>query len=355
MASSPRTWSLERRLDLIGLVLVLALGVWVGLFAGAGEGRPAPVLALLGGIAIAYAVGQGLAQHGALLHQSVAGAVAGSVVLTWPGILAAGGEPTGYANANATITALGCIAALGAAVQASSFAARRGWAGLSLLLTAATALTGSVAGTVALLVALGLLGLGAASRWPPFPIVGGLCIASIVLGATVAIALGADPAGLGERAGVRGELWAAAAAFADEEPMRGIGPGMFAERNPVSSDADLRWAHHGHLQTAAELGVVGWALVLAVGGWAWVRLWHASASGTRDPTLGGAVLVVVGLHGAVDYVWHVPAVMVLAAGIVGVVCASTVTVAGDAPSIPPMHDRRTAIAPDREDHPMAAR
>lgn len=309
--------SSPRLLDASGLGLVALLALWVGTLAGGGDGRPWPVLLLLAGLVLATAVGRVLAARPGVVPKVVAVGVAGSLVLTWPGVLSAGGAPLGYANANATLSSLGLIAALAAARTEHDVGARRGWIGLAMLLGALTVATGSVAGVLALLVALGLLGLSAATSWAGFAVVGGLAAVSLSLGVTTAVALGSDIGGLGERAEVRGELWAAAADFSRDEPAIGIGPGQFAERNPVSTDADLRWAHHGYLQVAAELGLVGLVLVAALAGWVWAVLWVAAADQPASASLAAAAVAVVGLHGTVDYVWHLSPVLAVCCALFG--------------------------------------
>ena len=312
-----------RHLDAIGLGLVLLLAVWVGVFAGGGEGRPWPVLLLLAGMVIATAVGRVLAVRPGSVPRLVAVGVAGSIVLTWPGMLSAGGAPLGYANGNATLSSLGVVAAIAAARDEADMATRRGWIGLAGLLGALTVAAGSVAGVLALAVALGLLSLSALTRWAGFAVIGGLVAVSLTLGVTTAVALGSDIAGLGDRAETRGELWAAAAAFAGDEPLRGIGPGKFAEQNPVSTDDDLRWAHHGYLQVASEHGLVGLVLVAALAGWAWVTLWATSIRRPAAASLAAAPVTVVGLHATVDYVWHLPPVLLTACALLGAGTAHT--------------------------------
>lgn len=318
MIRRQRSRSTGTQLDAVGLILVLALAVWVGVFAGGGDGRPGPVLWLLAGSVVSFAVGRSLSPHAAVALPVVAVAITGSVALTWPGILQSGGAPTGYANANATLTAIGVIAAIGAALHADRPLDRRTWIGLGCVLVVATVLTGSVAGVASLLVALVLLGLSLATRWPAFAVAGGLIAVSLALGTTTAIALGGDPAGLGDRAGVRGELWSAAADIARDDPVDGIGPSEFADANPVSRDADLRWAHHGFLQVAAELGFVGLGGVLAIIAWVGGRSWSLAERRPVSAALAASVMAVVGFHGVVDYTWHTPTVVLVASLLLGV-------------------------------------
>ena len=296
-----------RPLDLGGLVVVALLAVWVA----TGEGRRGPVLALLAAMVLAVAVGRVLARRAPQPFGLVTVGVAGAVVVTWPGLLEVTGAPTGYANANATFVGVGAIAAVGAAREARSDPARGRWLAVAVALLVAVPGTGSVAGTVVVLVGGALVLVGLATRWPPAAVVGGLVLCSLALGVTVAVGAGGDVLGLQDRAGVRADLWAGAEELADAEPLRGIGAGAFAERSPVTDDDDLRWAHHGALQVTAELGVVGLVLSLVLAGWMWVSLLRAAASDPVRPTVAAGPLAVVALHSTVDYVLHSPAVVIV--------------------------------------------
>lgn len=330
----PPNWSTEHCVVAGGLVLVVSLGVWIGTLAGRGEGRPGPVLWLLAGMTVAFFLGWALRSRRASVRRAVAFAVAGAVVLAWPDILSAGGSPTGYANANATLTGLGVLAAIGAAHHARRTMERRAWVLLAVGLSAATLLSRSLAGTVVLGVALVLFALGLASRWPAVAIVGALIAVLLGLGATAAVALGTDVLDLRAHIGVRGELWAAAADVARDEPVWGIGAGEFEHHNTVSSDDDLRWAHHEYLQALAEYGLVGFALVLALLGWCASATWVAAARQPAQGSLGAAALALVSLHAAVDHVWHTPAVLITFALLLGSTVDGNVIPARDPRSRP---------------------
>ena len=306
----------SRTVDVAGLALVAALCLWTALVAGDGDGRPAPVLWLLGGLVLAVAIGRAAASRGVPLFGLVAVAVAGAAALSWPGLLAPAGAPTGYANTNAALLGLGALSAMGASRAAGAGGASRGWSALAVVLIGTVPATGSVAGTILVLGACVTLALAFRTRWPALVIGAGMVVAALSLGLTVAIGSGSDPVGLEARAGVRGELWAAAEELADEQPVIGIGPGRFAVRNPVTDDDDLRWAHHGYLQVAAELGVVGLVLTLGILAWAWAVLWRASHRADVTP-VSAAALGAVATHATVDYVLHIPAVLVTTAVLVG--------------------------------------
>ena len=303
-------------MDWAGLALVAALFAWTVSVAGDGDGRPAPVLWLLGGLVAAVVIGRAGASQGVPLFGSVAVAIAGAVALTWPGVLAAAGAPTGYANANATLLGLGALSAMGASRAAGPGRGRRGWSALAVVLIGAVPATGSVAGTIVVLGACVTLALALRTRRPTLVIGAGVMVVSLSLGLTVAIASGSDLGGLRAQAGVRAELWAAAEELADEQPVTGIGPGRFEVRNPVTDDDDLRWAHHGYLQVAAELGIVGLVLTLGLGAWAWAVLWRASRR-TDAASVSAAALGAVTAHATVDYVFHIPELLAVTALLVG--------------------------------------
>jgi hypothetical protein len=121
----------------------------------------------------------------------------------------------------------------------------------------------------------------------------------------------------------RGGALRAALRVIEEHPLAGAGPG----------GADLRWkepdggtrffayAHDEYAQTAAELGLVGLALlaVLLVG--IGRMLWSARAAGPSEAHWAGAVAATAAfmVHSGFDFVWHLPAVVLTVTLLVGVV------------------------------------
>jgi O-antigen ligase len=311
---SPRSWSTAQRLDAIGSGIVALLAVWVGAFAGGGEGRPWPVLWLLAGLVAAFNVGRMVATRPQLVPGLLAVGVAGAFVLTWPGVRGAGGAPTGYGNTNATLAALGVIAALAAARHTRPGADRNAWLLLAGLLLLFVVLTRSVAGMGSLALVLGLLvaPLAMRARRPSLPLAGGLGTLAVLLVVTGVVASGRDLPVVDD---VRAGLWQVAGGLIRDEPLRGVGPGMFAELSP-ETDADLRWAHHEYLQVGAELGLVGLLLVLAGIAWVFVRLAVACRSSSAA-VIASTAAIVVTVHAAFDYVWHVPAIPLVATALMG--------------------------------------
>ncbi len=325
MASLPELANLSlrprrgRALDRLGLVLAALAAVWT-LVASIHrpDARPAPVLALLLGVVALAATSRRLAAPQPMLVPGVvAVAIAGTLVLGFPSLLHAGGAPTGYANSNAALAALGTVAAAAAASVSPSTRQRQVWVVLALLLAVAVGATGSVAASLALAL-VAVLALGSVlTGQVAVAVVGGLLACSLTLGITVAIAAGSDFAGLGERSGLRAELWAHASEVIHDQPARGIGPGAYAHHLRTGLDSDLRWAHQGYLQQAAEQGLVGLVLLLALVGWTYGRLWHGRSRG-RARTLGGAAAVtIVALHASVDHVLHDAVVPLTLAVLVG--------------------------------------
>lgn len=306
-------------LDRLGLLLAALTAVWT-LVASIHrpDARPGPVLALVVGSVVLAAVSRRLATPQAMLVPGVVAiAVAGALVLGFPSVLRAGGAPTGYANSNAALAALGAVAATAAAAGSPTTRQRQTWVGLALLLAVAVGATGSLAASLALgLVALLALG-SVVSGQVALAVVGGMVACSLALGVTVAIAAGGDPVGLGERSGLRAELWARAIEVIHDQPARGIGPGSYVRHLPTALDTDLRWAHHGYLQQAADQGLVGLVLLLTLVAWTYGRLWHGRSRGRARTLAGAAAVTIVALQASVDHVLHDAAVPLTLAVLVG--------------------------------------
>jgi O-antigen ligase len=308
-----------KAVDGVGLLLVALTMAWTVVASlDRPDARPGPVLALLAGTAALAAVGRRSSSPDAVLVPAlVAVAVTGAVVLGYPAILRAGGAPTGYANANATLVALGAIASAAAASVSRPGRQRQAWAALAVVLATTVISTGSMAAS-ALLGIVTALAIGSVlTRQVAVAVVGGLVAVSLTLGVTVAIAAGGDPLDLRSRDEVRSALWSRALDQVRDEPLRGVGPGRSAPSAPSAIDADLRWAHHGYLQQAAEEGVPGLVLLLGVVGWGYACLWCGRGRPTARTLLGATALTVVAVHASVDHVLHHAAVPLTLAVLVG--------------------------------------
>ncbi|MGH9085215.1 MAG: O-antigen ligase family protein [Acidimicrobiales bacterium] len=294
--------AVARRLDISGLVLIGLTALWTVIASlGRSSARPFPVLGLLAALTAMALIGRRWSGH--QVPGLVAVSVTGALVLGFPDVLRAGGGPTGYANANATVASMAAVAAA-ATVAAAPQRDRLRWVVVAVALIVAVPATRSVAGVLTL-GASAMLALASTVLRSVVPaVLGGLVAVSLTLGVTIAVADGGNPLGLGERAALRADLWASALDALRDEPLRGLGPGAYEERAALSPDDDFRWAHHGYLQQGAEQGIPGLLLVLALLGWASVRLWRAAAADQARAVAGASVLTVLALHASVDHVLH---------------------------------------------------
>ena len=134
---------------------------------------------------------------------------------------------------------------------------------------------------------------------------------------------GATAARFGSTDSNRYAYWEVAAnAFADA-PLRGHGSGSFSVlwlRERTVAEA-VRDAHSLELETAAELGLVGLALLAALLGGIAVcaaRAARADAAAVAGPI---AVLAAWAAHSAVDWDWEMPALTLVAVLLAGLVIA----------------------------------
>ena len=127
-------------------------------------------------------------------------------------------------------------------------------------------------------------------------------------------------------------------------PLTGAGPGQTRLRweGPDGAARFYAYAHNEYAQVAADLGLVGLALLavlLAAVGW---LLWRSRpAGGTGGPWAGVvAAAVAFAVHGGLDFVWHLPAV----------VLAVTVLAGTAVPPPAPETDTPIADPPRKELH-----
>jgi len=222
--------------------------------------------------------------------------------------LAAGCGPRRTARAlmPATLGALVALAALAPSMPA-------GAASRPLL-----AVTGIIAG-VLIAVALG----SAPARVPTIALVAALGAGAILV--TVGPLDGAWRSVSGARITMaspdRQSETSAAVGLVGDRPLTGTGPGratLFfsdADGQPVAA----RYAHNEYLQVLIELGVVGLALTVFLLG-ALARSVGAgrATAPSQELWVGAAAgLVALGVHSAFDFLWHVPALPLAAALLVG--------------------------------------
>jgi O-antigen ligase len=327
-----------RRVDLVGVGLAAALAAWVLAVAAVNDGsRPWPSLLAVLGASAAFGAGRAVRRTTARgpVGPTVALAALGGAVGAFATVLdvgAAGGGPLGYGNANGALFAALAFAVVVVRVTAAAPTRRTREAAAVLAIGAALACasTGSTGAVVA--AAVGALVAGACAlagaRWAVTALAGAALVAAT--GIVFALALGAGPDAPGtDSFGTRVRLWRGTAELVADHRATGVGPGRFQVENPVSTDADLRRAHAASLQVAAELGVPGLALFLALGGWVVAALW--AVRDEPGAAVGAAAFIAIGLQSAFDWVLAEPSVLLLTAAVIG---AATTSLVAPAPGLP---------------------
>jgi O-antigen ligase len=178
------------------------------------------------------------------------------------------------------------------------------------------AMSESVAAAIALGVAVALAAISTLRRDAAVATLGGLVVTWLAVVTTTAFAFGAGEDLTDRRQALRVELWGRALQVVEDAPLRGRGPGSFAPQ-VAFWDADLRWAHHEYLQQAAEVGVVGLVLLLALVAWLFAYLWWGRARGLIRTVAGASAVTLVALHATVDHVVHTAVIPLTLAVLVG--------------------------------------
>lgn len=282
-------WSVDPARSLLDAQRTLLYLTATVAFLLAGEGLPVGVLAATTAVS-AWALG------GRLLH--------GAHWDAYEGFSLAG--PLGYANALGALAAIGGVLSLLLALRSAGRARVLAAAPLVLLLPT-LALTDSRGSWLAAAVGAGVgLSLhGGRGR-----------LAAAVLAAaaaSLAVLLLVAPGAAGDRS----VYWHVARHVAAVHPLAGTGAGTFAvdyARLPATQDA-----HSLYLQAAAELGVVGLLLVVAL---VTLPLLAGLRRGAAAPVAG---LVVFALHAGIDWDWQMPAVTLAALALVAAVLRGTHT------------------------------
>ncbi|HEX6327298.1 MAG TPA: O-antigen ligase family protein [Jiangellaceae bacterium] len=227
--------------------------------------------------------------------------------------------PLGYGNANGNLYAMGVAAAAVVAVLANREQVRRAAGVLAVLFAGLSILTLSKA---AALLAMGILLIAITAhrlrRWvvlaAPFVVLATIAT-TIVLGLTEGrLVTSSVFEEVSER---RTSLWREAMEISVDEPVFGVGPGMFAQTSPTAlANADARWAHSAYLQIAAEIGVVGAVLLGLVVLWVFGALFR-SRQDVRLIVIGTAAVTALTVHAAIDYVAHFAVLVIVAALLAG--------------------------------------
>jgi O-antigen ligase len=315
--------------DIAGLGLCAAAAGWTIVSALITGGDPLPVAALFIAVGASYGAARVIATRSRWLVPAV---VAGAIVISaWlfrsdlPSTLPLDG-PLHYTNASAALYLQATIAGLMLSFVGPSRSLRAAGLVAALLLGGATVLTNSQAADV--LLALPLIAQFCRSSGSVRVCV--LVFGALVLAALIAsVALGlANPTPGGEArlsrlvadtvTERRPELWHDALMLMERHPLAGVGPARFQYKSSIAlSDPDARWAHNGFLQEGAEGGFPALLIVIGLFVWSFLRLGRGEDPDTVT-ALGAAALGALGVQATIDYLFHFPALPLVAAALVGV-------------------------------------
>jgi len=317
--------NLPRRLDLVGIALIGAIVGWALLVSEAVGGSAEPFIDLTLGVAAVLVVARVLERYvprsAPLLTLCLLTAF---FVSAWRRT-DSWGNPLGYANASAALAVLALIAALMLALPGSPLVLRVLALPTAGLFAVTPFLLDARAGAILVVATVIAFTIGIMLRWPRSGIVvaGGVVLLAVGttswLGASYDHGSTSTPVEVADTSlsEARLNLWHDALQIAADHPWIGVGWGRFQTTSPLaSSDEDLRWAHNEFLQQAAESGLPGLLLTVALFGWAFARL-YVSRNTNAMATLGAIALAAAGIAGSVDYVLRFPAVSLAAAALVG--------------------------------------
>jgi len=253
---------------------------------------------------------------------------------------AAAGGLFGYPNARAALYLEAMIAALIFALVVDRWRWRAvGVVGAAILATAPFIDRGMAASLLVPVAAVAAIPWSARLRRVGVVVAAALLLA--ILGTTVALGAlyekgprtsrldRAVDATLTER---RVTLWNDALAIVASHPVTGVGPGRFQITSPTArSDKDARWAHNEFLQQAAETGLPGGLLMLASFAWGFALLFRRAPS-NKLALLGAMALAGLGITASVDYVMHFPAILLVAAALLGTAATPDRNIVGAGPA-----------------------
>ncbi|MGH8930843.1 MAG: O-antigen ligase family protein [Egibacteraceae bacterium] len=322
VATDPRV---RRRPDLVtagtGVALLTALVLWIQVSTAISGGRSGPASLLVAAAGVTFALARLITRRCRWAVPAVVTACAAGLLLLPDAIHE---RFLGYANAACAFQVLGAAAALMLAARQRHVAVRA----VAFLMAAGSAAAVVASDCRAAAVGMALVGLAWLGQRRVgngrTAILGGvsLVVLALVISTTMgALSLGARGTSSRETrlvdatfSAVRVELWHDALAMVHAKPLTGVGPGRFAELSPTARlDDDWRWAHHELLQLAAETGLVGLALGIAVAAWVFARLWCSRHD--VGAVIAAAAIAALLTNATVDYVLHFPAVTLAAAAL----------------------------------------
>lgn len=337
----------RRSLEKVGLGLALLGAAWFAITAELSGGRALLLAGPFAGTVVAVLAAGRLPQRArrSVLWFVTVSPVLAALINRQPLL---GDGPLAYANASAVLYVLAATAGIVLAISLGASTGRSVAAVVSVVwLLAPWALVAFTAGFVGVGIAVvtGLHGRFRAAtfvRWSGLVIV--LLFAAVTLaGVTYEPGPRTSPmhrvidTSMGE---LRVVLWNEATEMIAAEPLTGVGPGRFREVSPTAADRDdAWWAHNEFLHIAAESGVPGGVLLLALVVWCLAWLWPAAAD-PRAVTVFAAVLG-VSLNATIDYVWHFPAIPLGLGLLVGVVPG--LRTLGPEPGLPLRQSTRTVL------------
>ena len=225
-------------------------------------------------------------------------------------------EPFGYANAVGIYATLGILLAIGLALGAPSRPSRVAALAPLVVLVPTLYLTSSRGAWVALPVGL-IATLFVSGRIRSPVVVVSLLAVGIALGVLLGSQQGQALSLLGQN---RPQYWSVAWKDFEEHPVLGSGPATFGNffLNHRSTDEYAHDAHNLYLESLAELGPLGLALVVVALGTPLLALTRRQDS--LAAVAAGAYVAFV-LHAGVDWDWEWPAV-----SLTGVLCGAALLV-----------------------------
>ncbi|MEO6500895.1 MAG: O-antigen ligase family protein, partial [Jatrophihabitantaceae bacterium] len=104
----------------------------------------------------------------------------------------------------------------------------------------------------------------------------------------------------------------------DQHRLIGAGPSLPSLTWAQGTGSSVyRYAHNEYLQVLAELGIVGGLLLATLLATVLRRLWQRRWTGGAVSAGALAAITALALHAGFDFVWHIPAIPLVAAALVG--------------------------------------
>lgn len=316
--ATARWWPPLRRIDRIGLALVVVLAAWAWWSSRVQDADGGALVSLV----LAVAIVATLARWATFFHGTGAPALIVAGVLVYALVagddLSQGIGPDGSTEAAGALLATGIGAAALVVLRARLLWARLAFGAVTLVLAWQTWRTGSLAATaialVVLVATIALLALPMQERrwvivWP------GLVAVVLLLGTVTYASLPLpDDLLFGGPGPERVERWNAALDAVTASPLYGTGH-LVDDPAVAVNTAEPGWARHDPLQVTAATGLVGGVLFLALLWWS--LSWVARPGGGPGSVVAGVVIAGSIAHACIEPIWHVPAVPLTLAALAG--------------------------------------